>query len=827
MSTFFNDIKYALRMLAKSPGFTAVAVLSLALGIGACTAIFSVVNAVLLRPLPFKEPERLVTVWERNTQQGYEMNGVAPGNFEDWKAQNRSFEEMALFTIGQDRDLTVGDETERVIGYAVTANLFPLLGVRPVHGRGFTPEEETPGREDVVVLSHGLWQRRFGGDPAVAGKALSVDGRNCTVVGVMPMGFRFPGGTGDMAVANSVPDLWMPLALAAQDLQNRGAHWWEVIARLRPGVTLDQARSEMDALQGQIHKTHGRYFMGTHCTLLPLREQGVRGVRAGLFLLLGSVVFVLLIACVNIANLLLVRAAARQKEFAVRAALGAGRATLLRQSLVESLLLAMLGGALGVLLAGWGVHGLVAHIGGNVAAVTPGWNEIGVDGRVLAFTLAVALGTGILFGLAPAWQAAQTHVSESLKEEGRGTATGLRGHRLRSGLVVAEVAMATMLLIGAGLLLRSFARLQRVDPGFSPAGVLTFQLGLPESRFPRTEDRGAFVERLCERLKALPGLEFAGATTVLPLAGDNIDNRTYQVVGRPPAEPGKFDSADFCFITPDYLRAMHIPLIAGRSFQAGDTRDSPYVCLINDALARRQFPNEDPIGKELRLVASGRVQRIVGVVRDVKHRVLDNRLLPVHYAGFDCAIYMPYAQELYRSGTSMALRTIGDLSALAGSVRRVVRELDPQQPLARMQTMEAVIGASIAQPRFRTLLLGAFGGLAVALAAVGLYGVLACLVTQRTREIGIRMALGARDRDVLVSVVRQGMTLVGIGIAAGGLGAVVLARLMSGLLFGVAPTDPLTFTGVPIVLAAVALLACWLPARRAARIDPMEALRYE
>ncbi len=826
-----KDVRFALRMLRKNPGFTAVAVLTLALGIGANTAIFSIVNGVLLRPLPFKDPERLVTVWERNPEHGYEANGVAAANFDDWRAQNQSFEQMALFRTASKMDLTVGDETERVTGFAVAANLFPLLGSNPLLGRGFTSEEEIPGREDVVVLGHRLWQRRFGGDPAVVGKSLLLDGRTYAVVGVMPRGVCFPGGTG-MLYGDYDPaaDLWMPLAVSSEERQNRGDHHWKVIAKLKPGVPLAQARSEMDAIQGQIHQSYSWYFMGTHCTVLPLREQSVGGVRAALCLLLGAVGLVLLIACANIASLLLVRAAARQKEFAVRAALGAGRGAIIRQLLVESVLLAILGGALGAMLAGWSVPLLAAHVGDSIVASTPGWNAISIDGRVLAFTLVVALGTGILFGLAPAWQASRTDVNDALKAEGRGAGTGLRGQRLRSGLVVAEVALATMLLIGAGLLLRSFSRLQRVNPGFSAAHVLTFQLGLPEARFPETRDRGAFVDRLCDRLKSLPGVEFAGATTVLPLSGESINNRTYTVVGHPPPEPGQFYSADFCFVTPDYLCAMQIPLQAGRTFGSGDTRESPLVCLINEALARRQFPNEDPIGKTLHLVSSHREMEIVGVMRDVKHRELDSAVMPAPMrAVFDCAIYMPYAQDIpqYRAETSMVLRTSGDPLMLAGAVRSAVRELDKEQPVAHLQTMDAILGESVAQPRFRTALLGSFGALAVVLAAIGLYGVLAHTVAQRSREIGIRMALGARTQDVLVLVLRQGMTLVLIGIAVGLTGAFALARLLSGLLFGVTPTDPVTFTVVPLLLGAVALAACWLPARRAAKVDPMEALRCE
>ena len=830
--TTLKDLHFAFRMLRKNPGFTTVARAHPgARHRGQHSNLQHRERCVAPAAAVQGTAERGHGVGTKSRTWRTEANTVAAANFDDWKAQNQSFEQMASFKSASKLDLTIGDETERVTGFAVAANLFPLLGVSPMRGRRFSPEEETPGRGDVVLLSQGLWQRRFGGDPAVVGTTVSLDGRSYTVVGVMPGGFCFPGGTGVLyGDYDPAADLWMPLALSSQERQNRGEHPWHVVARLKPGITLAQARSEMDTIQGQIHKANSGYFMGTHCTVLPLREQSVGGVRTTLCLLLGAVALVLLIACANIASLLLVRAAARQKEFAVRAALGAGRGTIMRQLLVESVLLAVLGGALGALLAGWSVPLLAANVGDTVAASTPGWNEISVDGRVLAFTLVVALGTGILFGLAPAWQAAQTGMNDALKAEGRGAGRGLCGRRIRSGLVVAEVALAMMLLIGAGLLLRSFSRLQRVNPGFSPAHVLAFQLGLPESRFPRTQDRSAMVDRLCERLKALPGVEFVGATTVLPLSGGTINNRTYRVIGRPPPEHGQFYSADFCFITPDYLRAMQIPLRAGRSFGAGDTRESPYVCLINDALARRQFPNEDPIGKKLHLISSHREMEIVGVMQDVKHRELDSTLMPAPMRSvFDCAIYMPYAQGIsqYREETSMVLRASGDPLALAGAVRGAVREVDKAQPVAKLQTMETVIGESIAQPRFRTVLLGSFGALAVVLAAIGIYGVLAHTVAQRSREIGIRMALGARTQDVLVLVLRQGMTLVLIGMAVGLAGAFALARLLSGLLFGVTPTDTVTFTVVPLVLAAVALAACYLPARRAARVDPMRALRCE
>ncbi len=830
MTTLWQDIRYGVRMLMKNPGFTAVAVLTLALGIGANTAMFSVVNAVLLRPLPFKEPGRLVTVWERNPKQGYEQNAVAPANFADWRTQNQSFAQIAMFERWRGLNLTGPGEPVRVIGFKVTANLFPLLGVTPVHGRRLIPEEETPGRDRVVVLSHGLWQRRFGGDADIVGRTVSLDGESYTVVGVMPRGFLFPGGTGEFIGGlffNPTPDLWMPLALPAGTWGARSWHDWQVIGRLKPEVPLDQARVEMDALMQRMEQANPGNFMGTHCTLLPLREQSVGSMRASLLMLFGAVGFVLLIGCTNIANLFLARAAARENEFAIRAALGAGRLTILRQLLTESVLLAMAGGALGTLLAWSGVGVLVASVGGNIAIVTPGWNEIRVDGGVLAFTLVVALGAGIVFGLAPAWQTAKANVNETFKEKGRGSTEGLRRHRLRGALVVAEVALAMMLLVGAGLLLQSLVRLQRVNPGFDPSRVLTMQLGLSGSRFPDDQHRIAFVEQLCVELKALPGVDFVGATTALPMTGDGA-NCSYEVLGRPPLEPGKWEAADLWFITSDYFRAMQIPLCAGRPFDSRDTKGAPLVCLINQTLAERHFPKEDPIGKKLRLGLNDLTPEIIGVVPDIKHQALDKGGLPGQRLSlFDAGIYLPYAQAAPWDMISIAVRTSGDPMALANPVRGVVRKLDNDQPIAKLQKMEAVVSASIAQPRFRTLLLSLFAALAIVLAAIGIYGVISYYVTQRTHEFGIRMALGSRTSDVFGLVVRQGMTLALAGIGIGLLGGLVLTRVISGLLFGVKATDPLTFTGVAVLVAFIAVVACVIPARRATRIDPMEALRYE
>ena len=813
----WQDLRYGLRMLRKSPGFTVVAALTLALGIGANTAIFSVVNAVLLRPLPFPEPERLVTVWERYPAQSIDRNDPAAANYADWKAQSQSFDSLAMFSWVKGVNLSGRDEPMRILSASVTANLFRTLRVEPLIGRVFTAEEEIPGRDQVVLLGYNLWKSRFGGDPAVIGKTVSLDARSSVVVGVMPQGFVFPGGTG----INPAVDLWRPLALSTQAWQDRSWHDYQVIGRLKPGVSLDQARVEMDSLQARIQKANPSTSAGTHCKLISLREQSVGGVRRALLVLFGAVAVVLLIGCANVANLLLARAASRQKEFAIRMALGAGRWPIIRQLLTESTLLALLGAGLGALLAVWGVQALVAGAGGQIAASAPGWNEIGVDGTVLVFTLMVAVSTGIVFGLAPAFQASRAGATESLKalkEGGRGSTAGIRHNRLRSALVVAEIALAFVLLVGAALLAQSFIRLQRVPPGFNPSRVLTFELGLPAVRFEEQLPRASLVERLCERLQALPGVEAAGATHKLPLSGEGT-NLGFEIEGRPPLEPGKFQTAEVTSVTPGYLKAMQIKLREGRPFDARDTRGGPQVCLINQTLANRHFPNENPIGKRLVRMLNTNGWEIVGVYQDVKHHALDS--------GVGAGILIPYAQRPLGYTVSIVLRASGDPLSLASPVSAVVRETDKDLPIAKMRAMESVVGGSIAQPRFRSMLLGLFGALAVTLAAVGVYGVISFSVTQKTHEFGIRMALGAQASDVLRLVAREGMLLVALGIGLGIAGALGLTRVIASLLFGVEPTDPVTFVSVAAALGGIGLLACVIPARRATKVDPMEALRCE
>jgi putative ABC transport system permease protein len=824
-----NDLKFAFRQLLKNPAFTAVAVLTLALGIGANTAIFSVVSSVMLKPLPFTQPERLVTVWERNPARGYDMNNVAPATFTDWKAQSQAFEGIAAFGLHQALNLTGDQEPERITGVAISANLFQVLGTHPMHGREFSADEETPGRDRVVILSHALWQRRFGSSLEIIGKTIALDGNTYAVVGVMPTGFVFPGMTGVLFgfFFSRPADVWLPLAMSADVLKTRSDHSLFAVARLKPGVSLAQAGAEMDALTQRIEQANPGNLMGTHARLLALREQSIGGVRSGLLVLVTAVAFVLLIGCANVANLLLARAAARQREIAIRVALGATRLQVIRQLLTESVALAVLGGALGTLFAVWGVELLVNRVGETVALTTPGWNEIRIDGRMLAFTLLVSLGTGILFGLVPALQATKPDINESLKEGGRSATEGYRRNRFRSSLVVAEMALALMLLIGAVLMLQSFLRLQRVNAGFNASRVITMELSLPESRYPEGPQWTAFYEQLVRRLQALPGVQFAGATTQLPLSGD-VGNTTFEIVGAPPAQPGEWTTTDWIAITPDYCRVMQIPLDAGRYFAEQDKNDSPPVCLINQSLAKRYFANESPIGKKLVVGINGFTAEIVGIVQDVRQRSLDVDTLPAQLqAAFSSQIYVPYAQLPVRPRMSVVVRAWSDAASLAGALRTEVRAADKDLPVSKLRTMETVRGNSIAQPRFRTMLVALFGAVALVLAAVGIYAVMAYSVTRRTHEIGVRMALGAQREDVLKLVVQQGMGLALIGTVVGLAGAFVLTRLMSGVLYGVSATDPLTFTMVSLGLVGVAFLACYVPARRAAQVEPMEALRYE
>jgi putative ABC transport system permease protein len=813
MESLIRDLRYALRSLLRRPSFTAIAVITLALGIGANTAIFSVVNAVLLRPLPFRHPEQLVTLWERNPKQGYEQNAPAAGNFVDWRDQNQVFAQMAIYAPKR-FNLAFGDSPERMAGAAVSTSLFDLLGVSSAEGRIFSSEEEQPGRDQVVIISHRFRQNHFAANQNPVGETITLDGRNYAIVGVMPEGFQFPGGTGTvLRTFTAAPaDLWVPLVLDAETLRQRSSHSLSVIGRLKPGVTVAQATAEMDAIQQRLQQQYPTFFIGSNVTLVPLAEQVVGAARRPVLVLWGAVAFVLLISCANIANLLLSRAASRKKEIALRAALGAGRGRMIRQLLTESLLLSIFGGVAGTLLAAWGVRALSAIVPANF----PRRDEISIDAWVLGFTLLISILTGVIFGLAPALNSSRIDLTEALKAGGRNATAGAQGHRLRSLLVIVEMGLALILLVGASLMIQSFLHLQQVSPGFKTDHRLAMEISLPANSYPRAQ-RPAFFEQLLERTRSLPGVEAIAAAKHLPLSGDNM-NFAFDIEGRPfPA--GKSPGADCRFVTPDYFNAMAIPLIQGRVFSEGDAPQSPHVLIINERMARRFFPNEDPIGKRLVLGINNFTGQIVGIVADVKHIGLD--------AEANEEIYVAYSQAPFWTDMNLIVKTSGDPMSVVGSIRNELGNLDRHVPIGKVRTMETIAAESVAQPRFRTLLLSLFGIVALLLASVGIYGVMSYAVAQRTQEIGIRLALGAQIRDVRRMVITHGMTMAVIGVASGVAGAFVLTRLIASLLFEVAPTDVATFAGVSIGLVAAALVACYVPARRASRVDPLVALRYE
>ncbi|HEV2860568.1 MAG TPA: ABC transporter permease [Pyrinomonadaceae bacterium] len=798
METLLQDVRFGVRVLARHKGFTAVAVLTLALGIGANTAIFSVVNAVLLRPLPYKDPERLVMLWENDTQEGNDRNPVAPANFVDWQKQTGTCDALAFYNQPAGVNVTGGgSEPERVVGAGVSPNIFSVLGVQPARGRTFS-DSEAAAHE--VIISHGFWQRRFGGDPEVVGRQMTLDAEILDVVGVMPPEFQLPEET----------ELWwanMDGSLATM----RVRHFLRVVGRLKPGVPVEQARADFDTIARRLAEQYPETNTGYGVNVITLRDQFVGGVRPALLLLLGAVGFVLLIACANVANLMLARSAARQKEMAVRAALGAGRLRLVRQLLTESLLLAAAGGAAGLLFAYWGSD-LLTALG---ASGLPRGARVGVDGRVLAFTFMMTLLTGLAFGFVPAWAGAKAGVHGILKEDGRG-ATGRRaGRRL---LVVTEIACALMLLIGAGLLIKSFVRLQAVEPGFDPSGVVTMQFSLPDARYSEPPQVAAFYARLVEHARTVPGVRAAGAVSRLPLAGDR-STMGLTVEGRP-AVSGQYEEVHFRAVTPDYFRALGVPLRAGRELGERDGAEAPPVVLVNETTARKYWPGADPVGRRVKLGpgAQGPWVTVVGVVGDVRNFGLESEAKP--------EVYVPHRQSP-QSRMRLVLRTDGDPLSLVPAVRSAVRSLDAELPFSQVATMEELLARSVAQRRLSTLLLGVFAGTALLLAAIGIYGVMAYSVTQRTREIGIRMALGARRGDVVRMVLRQGMALALAGVACGLGGGLVAARLMRGLLYGVSAVDPLTFVGMAGVLTCVALLACYVPARRATKIDPLVALRAE
>jgi putative ABC transport system permease protein len=805
-----QDVRYGLRQLRRSPGFAAIAVITLALGIGANTAIFSVVNAVLLRPLPFVHPEQLVQVFQALPQQGITDAGVSYPNFIDWSRESKVFEEIAAvrraaFTLAGQGEPTYVDTA------TVTSSLFPLTAARPILGRTLLPDDEKPGAEQVVVMSEGLWRQRFGSDPSLVGTAIVLDKRPFTVVGIMPGDFRFP-------YQRPPVQLWIPISQdpVFKDLfHGRAGHYLDtVIGRLKPGVSLAQAQAELSTVMGRLAQEYPDANRGWSVRLVPLHRQLVGNVRTGLLILLGAVGMVLLIACGNVGSLLLARAVNRAREICVRTALGASRMRITRQLLTESVLLSLSGGIAGLLIAYWADRVLTRFLPGDFPQI----HETRVDVWVLVFTLILSIFAGIVFGLVPALHSSKVALQESLKEGGWGSGEGRRRKNLRSAFVVSEVALATLLLIAAGLLLRSFERLQNVDLGFNPGHLLGADVLLPKSQYSKPDQWVSFFGQLIDRLKAQPGVLGAAVALPLPPSGSGF-GFGFAIEGRPPREPGQGYSADYSAVSSEYFRVMQISLLRGRVFTEEDNSTSPKVCIISDALARRYFPREDPLGKRLIFGYQARVPReIVGVVRDVRQTSLTEPGGPV--------MYVPYAQDPWWA-MAVVLRGAGSPAALATELRAQVQTLDKDLPVADVQPLTQTIYESSAQPRFRTLLLGLFGLMALVLAAAGIYGVISYDVSQRSHEIGVRMALGARRGDVLKQILKEGMALTGVGLGAGLAGAWFASRAMTSLLFEVNARDLATFAGCTILLAGVALFACLIPACRATELDPMVALRYE
>ena len=820
-----NDLKFAFRQLLKNPGFTAVAALTLALGIGANTAIFSVINGVLLKPLPFHEQERLVTLWESSPVQGYDQMAISPPTFADWKSQSRSFEDLSFWTGPMDYNFVMRDGTEKVRVSYPSASLFNLLRVEPQLGRGFLDEDDHPLGPQTAVISHKLWQERFGGDPQVLGRSLTVDSygrRNYIIVGVMPEGFRFPEDT----------ELWLAAGWNGLPQDRRGGHWMDVLARLKPGVTLLQAQMEMNGIQARLARENSSARLGTAVSVVPLLRQTVgKNMRTALLVLWGAVAGVLLISCANVANLMLARAASRQKEIALRLALGAGRRRVMQQLLTESVLLSLLGGTLGTLLGWWGVKVIVVASPVSI----PRLNEVSVDAMVLGFTLVAALVTGVVFGLAPAWQGSRLDLNNALKAGDRAAAGSVSAGRTRSSLVVAEVALATVLLVGAGLMLQSLAKLLVTDRGIRAERVFTAELDFSVSGFttwvePTATRPQVRLKELLERVRSLPGVQSAGAAYRFFRWDNHPPVMTFSIFGRPALSEAERPVADFDAITPGYFQTLGVRLMRGRDFTEADTLETPGVAVVNQSFARKFFPYSDPLGQHITMASDpgaldARDNRglpvwseIVGVVSDVKSLSVQPEATP--------EIYRPYWQWPMQS-PKLFVRATGDASALAAAIRQTTRAVIPNLPTPGIHLLSDQVSESVAQPRFQAGLLSLFGALALLLAACGIYGVLAYTVTQRRREIGVRMALGAQKRNVLSLVLGQGVKLTLLGVGIGACAALALTGVVRSLLYEVKPTDPLTFAAVTLLLTVVALLACWLPARRATRIDPMEALRCE
>jgi putative ABC transport system permease protein len=808
MFRLMQDVRYAFRLLLKSPGFAAIAILTLALGIGANTAIFSVVNGVLLRPLPFRDPSRLVLIAEKSS---FPVISTSYENYLDWRDQSHSFESMEA-TRGAAITLTGAGEPERLNVRMATAGLFPMLGINAKVGRTFLAEEDRAGGTPVALLSYGLWQRRFGGSQEIIGKAINLDAQPYTVVGVLPSGFQIL----------QPADVFLPFMPWAKTLpDDRNWHPGIIpLARLKSGVTKEQARVEMVGITKRLEQQYPDYNTGTSADVIGLQDQIVQNSRPALLLLLGAVSFVLLISCVNVANLLLARAASRGREVAIRTAMGAGFSRVVRQLLTESVLLSLAGGLLGVLMA-WASLGPLLKI---AAGSVPQGASIGLDPWVLAFTAGVSLCTGLLFGIVPAMRTAKLDLREALNEGSRGSTAGPGQHRLRGALVAMEVALAMLLLVGSGLLLRSFSHLQEVPPGFQPDHLFVADIPLSPTAYAKPQDRYQFFDRLVERAKTLPGVRSAAAASFLPVSGGGSIIH-FNITGHPPKSPREFVAAGYRTITPNYLETLGVPLLQGRLFTYADNDKSPAVVVINKTMVATFFPNENPLGKRLQLGALPDQQvptmEIVGVVGDVRPGL-----------GIDpqAEMYLPYRQAdllLPVFQLSVVMRTAGDPSLQTAALRSALAEIDPNQPLVKVRTMEENMATTVAEPRFRAWLIGIFAALALVLSAVGVYGVMSYTVTQRTSEIGVRVTMGAQPRDVFRIIVGEALRLALLGVGVGLVTALALTRLLRGFLFGISAYDPLTFIGVSLLLTIVAAAASYFPARRATLVDPLVALRYE
>jgi putative ABC transport system permease protein len=808
MQTLWQEISYGLRMLKKSPGFTLVAVIAIGLGISANTTIFSSVDALLLRPFSFPNQERLVMLWERNLEIGMTRGSVAPGNLTEWQEQNRTCEQLIAIR-SRDYDLTGGDQPERFPGTAVSAGFFDALGVKAALGRTFLPQEGEMGRENVAVLKHSLWQRRFGGSENIIGQTLTLNGRSFTIIGVMPKEFNFPYNGGE---------LWAPLVFTPEDKRDRGNHYIQVLGLLKPGATVAQADADIRAIAERLQKQYPDTNGGRSAYVISMLGHYTRGSRQYLPILIGAVAFVLLIACANVANLLLSRASARQKEIAVRLAMGASRWRLIRQLLIESILLALMGGALGLALSVWGIQALIAGIPEGMSRFIPGWEHLGINRLVLAFTLGVSVLTGLIFGLVPAWQAAKTNLNDVLKEGGGKGAAGASRNRWRSALVVAEIALSLVLLIGAGLMVRSFINVMQTDFGIRPENVVSMRVALPRDKYTEGKQRINFYQQLLERIQVLPGVVKAGGVNLLPMGGSS-NSSNFQVLGQPLFPKGKEPFVDVRVATPDYFAAIGTPLRKGRLFTAQDHEQAQRVVLVNEAFAARFIPGQEAVGQRMKIGGNDNPPlEIIGIVANVMNDDLDDPAEP--------SVYFPYAQQPW-SALDLVIRVSGNPMQVVPAVRGELSALDPHQPLSGIRTMEQVIDERASPKRLMSWTLGIFALMALLMAAVGTYAVMAYSVMQRTHEIGVRIALGAQPRDIILLVVGRGLSLALIGTGLGLVGAFFLTKAMAQILYGVTASDPVTFIGVALLLVGVALVACYLPARRAMKVDPMVALRYE